>query len=336
VDRIAPEVAVTNTDRQSPLQDHLSRDRNVRFSLASGIAKLEASGIPSAALSAELLLLHILTRDRAWLYAHPEYILTSEEAARFAQLLECRASGVPTQYLTGVQEFWGLEFTVNSSVLIPRPETEHVVEVALARLHVQRIEAQGLGAHGLHAKGTGSRRMDSLNIADIGTGSGCVAIALATELPNARIVATDISSAALEVARENAVRHGADSRVTFQQMSLLESYIGKTASPRAIFDLIVSNPPYVALTDAPTLAREIREHEPHEALFAGEHGLDLYPQIIVQAGELLLPGGSLVIEIGYNSADPVCSFIVAQGGWTNVDITSDLAGIPRVIAADRA
>jgi release factor glutamine methyltransferase len=290
--------------------------RDVRATLAGGIARLEAGGVPSAPLSAELLLMHVLGRDRTWLYAHPEYNPSAEECARYAGLLEQRAAGTPTQYLTGHQEFWGLDFEVNPSVLIPRPETEHVVEVALARL--------------------GERRNAPLCVADVGTGSGCLAVALARELPLARIVATDISGAALQVARRNAARHGVAGRIKLLPMNLLESYLTASDAPGPLLHLIVSNPPYIGRSEAATLPREVREHEPSVALFAGEHGLDVYPPLIAQAAKLLRPGGLFVVELGHSSAEHVRSLVAAQPCWSNMSVTNDLAGIPRVLAADRS
>ena len=289
--------------------------QDVRGALAQGIARLEAGRVPSAALAAELLLLHLLGRDRTWLYAHPEDTLSEAHLANYKDLIERRAEGVPVQYLTGRQEFWGLEFEVNPSVLIPRPETEHLIEVALERL--------------------GERRSAPLRVADVGTGSGCLAVALARELPLARIVATDISSEALTVARRNAARHGVSERTEMLQMDLLQSYLRADDTQGAVFDLIVSNPPYVGHTERPSLSREVAEHEPHQALFAGEHGLDVYPQLIAQAAMLLRLGGLLVVELGYGLAERVSSLIAKSPYWTHVNITNDLAGIPRVLAAER-
>ena len=289
--------------------------RDVRGALAQGIARLEAESVPSSALAAELLLLHLLGRDRTWLYAHPEHTLSSEELAHYDELIRRRAEGVPVQYLTGRQEFWGLEFEVNPSVLIPRPETEHLIEVALERM--------------------AERRSEPLRVADVGTGSGCIAVALARELPQARIVATDVSAAALEVARRNAARHGVAERIEFAQMNWLESYLFAPSSEVVQFDLIVSNPPYIGRAEAGELPREVREHEPAQALFCGPSGFDAYPPLLAQAARLLGHGGVFVVELGYGSAERVHAFIAAQPGWAHVSITNDLAGIPRVLAADR-
>src|SRR5580700_11151484 len=184
---------------------------DARTALKSGIARLREADVPSFSLSAELLLLHVAGRDRTWLYAHPEEDLPEGMTNRFFELIARRAAGEPTQYLTGKQEFWGLELEVNPSVLIPRPETEHVVEVALERL----------GARGIRINMKTGAPSPPLRIADVGTGSGCIAVALAHELPHAEIFATDISSAALEVARRNAARCGVTDRVRFLECDLL-------------------------------------------------------------------------------------------------------------------
>lgn len=269
--------------------------------------------MPSAPLAAELVLMHVLRRDRTWLYAHPEYELSADQATLYAQLVERRGAGVPTQYLTGRQEFWGLGFEVGPGVLIPRPETEHVIEVALDRL--------------------GSRRMESLRIADVGTGSGCIAVALARELQQAEIVATDISAVALDYARKNAARHGVSDRVQFFETNLLDACLDFSARPPGSFDLIVSNPPYVAHNDAATLPREVREHEPSEALFGGENGCEIYPALVGEASKCLRQNGTFVAEIGYNGAQFVRS-LLSGPRWFDLRITRDLAGIERVVSAE--
>ncbi len=284
----------------------------LRVALRTGIARLEQCNVPSAPLSAELLLMHVLRRDRAWLYAHPEYELSPEEAGAYSQLVERRSQGVPTQYLTGRQEFWGLEIEVGPGVLIPRPETEHVIEVALERL--------------------GQRHAQPLRIADVGTGSGCIAIALARELPRADIVATDNSTAALEYARRNAARHEVADRIQFFETNLLDTCLELSGRPQSFFDVIVSNPPYVGRKDAVDLPREVREHEPAEALFAGDQGLDIYPALVDEAARALCPNGILVVEIGYNLAEHVRSLLSAPR-WSDLMVTCDWAGIERVISA---
>jgi release factor glutamine methyltransferase len=292
-------------------------EMDVRTTLKSGLAHLREARAPSFTLAAELLLLHVLGRDRTWLYAHPEEQVSPTDAERFFALIARRASGEPTQHLTGKQEFWGLEFEVTPDVLIPRPETEHLIEVTLDRLAVRELRAgrkQTLSGEGLQ-------------IADIGTGSGCIAIALAKELPGATIYATDISSAALSVAQRNANRHKMVEMICFLDGNLLDR-----VSP--LLDLIVSNPPYVGRREAETLMREVRDHEPGIALYGGEEGYELYADLITQSAAHLKPGGILVLELGHNSLSAVQPLLEAAT-WTNVAVTNDLAGIPRVIAAER-
>jgi release factor glutamine methyltransferase len=297
---------------------------DIRSALCEGIAQLEIQNVPSTALASELLLMHTLGRDRSWIYAHPEHELDDPAREKYLSLLAQRASGVPVQHLTGHQEFWGLGFEVTPDVLIPRPETEHVIEVALEKI--------GIGG------GTNSaRRKEEFHIADVGTGSGCIAVALATELPVARTVATDISPAALEVARRNAARHNVEQRIEFVESDLLGALFHQslTASHQSRhFNLIVSNPPYIGRCEAETLPREVRDHEPALALFGGETGAELYAPLILQAAKLLKPGGILVLELGHKSAEEV-SLLLAAAEWAEAAITNDLAGIPRVVSAKR-
>jgi release factor glutamine methyltransferase len=290
---------------------------NVRTALKRGIAELRDANVPSYTFAAELLLLHVLGRDRAWLYAHPEEVVPGLDAHRFLSLILRRAGGEPTQYITGKQEFWGLEFEVTPDVLIPRPETEHVIEVALDRLALREIRA------GRKQPFSG----DGLNIIDVGTGSGCIAIALAKELPGAHIVATDISEAALAVARRNALRYAFANNIVFLQHNLLSGMAAK-------HELVVSNPPYVGRKEKETLMREVRDHEPEVALYGGEEGYEFYADLITQSARNLKRGGLLVLELGHNSL-PAVQPLIDLPTWTNVAVTNDLAGIPRVIAAER-
>jgi len=306
---------------------------DVRAALKEAMARLRTAQVPSHTLAAELLLIPTLGRDRTWLYTHPETALDPGVVEKYFALVARRAAGEPTQYLTGRQEFWGLEFEVNPSVLIPRPETEHLVEVALERL----------GPRGIKIRLDTGAASPPLRVADVGTGSGCLAVALAQELPHANVFATDISAQALEVARRNAVKNGVADRVHFLQTNLLDALLPQaSAHPPAgacqepqRFDLIVSNPPYIALRDAAGLPREVREHEPHAALFGGRTGVEIYARLIEQSGVLLGGRGILVLELGYDSADRVLKIVRERTGWANVSITNDLAGIPRVLAAER-
>jgi release factor glutamine methyltransferase len=290
---------------------------DVRTALKQGLAQLREAHVPSFTLAAELLLLHVLGRDRTWLYAHPEEQISSADVQRFFALIARRANGEPTQHLTGKQEFWGLEFEVTPDVLIPRPETEHLIEVALDRLAVRELRA------GRKQPLTG----EGLQIADIGTGSGCIAIALAKELPAAIIYATDISSAALVIAQRNVVRHDTTNRVRFLECNLLDGV------PTGL-DLIVSNPPYIGRRESASLMSEVRDHEPEIALYGGEEGYEFYADLITQSAAHLKPGGVLVLELGHNSLPAVQPLLEAPA-WTNVGVTNDLASIPRVLAAER-
>jgi release factor glutamine methyltransferase len=300
----------------SGIESHL----DVRAALKNGISQLRDAHVPSFTLVAELLLLHALGRNRTWIYCHPEEEIPALASQQYFSLIARRAAGEPTQHLTGKQEFWGLEFEVTPDVLIPRPETEHVIEVALDRLAVRELRA------GRKQTLTG----EGLKIADIGTGSGCIAITLAKELPGAIIYATDISASALAVGARNAARHSVSDPLHFLESNLLDRV---SHSPHA-FDLIVSNPPYIGRREAAALIREVRDHEPEIALYGGEEGYELYADLITQAAAHLKPGGLLVLELGHNSL-PAVQPLLDVLTWTNVGVTNDLARIPRVIAAER-
>jgi len=304
---------------------------DIRSALKLAMHRLRDGGVPSHTLAAELLLMHVTGRERVWLYTHHEEQLETALEEKYLALVARRIAGTPTQYLTGKQEFWGLEFEVAPGVLIPRPETEHVVEVALERFHVRsghafpRDTSLGAAAGG------------ALRIADVGTGSGCLAIALAKEFPEATVMATDISATALEIAKRNATRHDVASRIEFHECNLLDEFLSPLAtrhSPLA-FDLIVSNPPYIAHNEAGNLPREVRDYEPHAALFGGTHGAEIYAPLIAQAAQLLRPGGIFVCEIGFGALDRVFPLLADSSIWAAVNITHDLAGIPRVLSAAR-
>jgi release factor glutamine methyltransferase len=314
------------------ITNHEPRITTLRSALRDAIAQLESEKIPSAPLAAELLLMHTLGRDRTWLYSNPEQELDAATRERYFSLIARRANGVPTQHLTGHQEFWGLEFEVTPDVLIPRPESEHVIEVTLERLAIAPGNAASL-------------RDAALRIADVGTGSGCIAVALAHEFPSARITATDISVAALEVARRNAARNGVEPRIDFVECNLLDAFLHESrvtnhasfpvrASESRLFDGIASNPPYIGRIEAATLPREVREHEPDSALFGGETGTEIYAPLIAQAATLLKPDGILVLELGHDSAEHVSRLLIAPA-WSDVYLTNDLAGIKRVASARR-
>jgi len=259
-------------------------------------------------MNAELLLRFVLDCDRAYLFAHPERELTADETARYDAALGERSRGVPAQYITGHQEFWGMDLIVTPAVLIPRPETELLVETAL-----ELSKRNGGREHPPH----------TLRIADVGTGSGCIALALAKELPDAEIHATDISSAALEIARANAARNQLEKRVHFHNADLL-------AGLERPFDWIVSNPPYVGESEEDQVQLEVRKFEPRTAVFAGRDGTEAIGRLIPQAREALRPGGWLMMEISGTIAEPVRRLLE---DWQEVRIIPDLQSIPRVALA---
>ena len=276
----------------------------LKEALHSAISALTAAQVGSPRLNAETLLMFTLGCDRAYLFAHPERELTSQEKLNYQEAIAQRAAGIPTQYITGHQEFWGMDLIVSPAVLIPRPETEHVIEAALEL-----------------APGAGSR------IVDVGTGSGCIALALAKELPQAEIHATDISPAALEVARANAARHGLDQRMHFHQADLLQGF-----DPGG-FDLVVSNPPYVGNSEEDQVQLEVRKHEPRNAVFAGATGLEIIERLVPQARSALRPSGFLVIEMSGTIAEGVKHLLA---DWSKLEVINDLQGIPRVAVAAKA
>ena len=283
----------------------------LKDALTSAVDRLSAAQVGSPRMNAELLVMFTLGCDRAYLFAHPEREVTPEEQARLEDSLSQRARGVPAQYSTGHQEFWGMDFIVSPAVLIPRPETEHVIETVLQLAN----ENNGGRAPGI-----------PIHIIDVGTGSGCIALALAKEFPYAEIHATDISSSALEVAHANAARHQFESRVRFRQTDLLHGI-----DPGS-FDFVVSNPPYVGESEADEVQLEVRKFEPRNAVFAGPTGLEVIERLIPQALATLRPGGWLVIEISGSIVEGVKRLF---GGWQQVQITNDLQGIPRVAFAQR-
>lgn len=272
--------------------------------LRSATAQLEAAGVDQPRLHAELLAARVLGCDRAYLFAYPERELSGSEQADYDSLIARRASGEPLQYLTGHQEFWRADFLVSPAVLIPRPETEHLIEAVL-----DLIRQFALGPR--------------LKLIDVGTGSGAIAISLARELPQAEVHAVDLSAAALEVARSNAERLGA--RVQFGESDVLAA-IARDAS----FDFVVSNPPYVGLDEADKVQAVVRNYEPHMAVFAGDDGLAVIRRLIPQAQEAVRGGGWLLMEIGYTQAQAVMALL---SEWRDVHAVPDLAGIPRVIVA---
>jgi release factor glutamine methyltransferase len=269
--------------------------------LAAACARLAAAS-RNPRRDAKVLLAHVLGWDQAALLAHPERLLSPAELAQYESLLTRRVASEPIQYLTGEQEFFGLLLEVSPDVLIPRPETEHLVEAVLERVG----------------------REANARIVDVGTGSGAIAVALAHALPRARVTAVDLSPAALEVARRNAERHGLSARVTFLQSDLLSAIDG------AEFDAVVSNPPYVA--EGEVLEPQVSNYEPHSALYAGPTGLEIYERLIPQACSVLKPQGWLMLEVGYGQQPAVEALL---RGWSAVSFVRDLRGIPRVVQAQK-
>jgi release factor glutamine methyltransferase len=270
----------------------------LRDALRSAVELFEQNDIGSPRLNAETLLMFVLGCNRAYLYAHPERELTEDELQRYNEAISERGRGVPAQYITGHQEFWGLDFIVSPAVLIPRPETEHLVETA--------IEV--------------AREFERPAIVDVGTGSGCVALALANDLPQAEIHATDLSPDALEIARANAARLRLE-RVRFHITDLLTGFAPEFA------DIIVSNPPYVGECEADKVQAQVRKFEPHMAVFGGPEGSELIRKLIAQAGQVLKPRGWLLMEIGYTQSALLEELL---SGWNDVHFVPDLQGIPRV------
>jgi len=249
---------------------------------------------------AEMLLTHVSGWDKAALLTHPERLLSAQQSSLFEILVTRRMAREPMQYITGAQEFFGLLFEVSPDVLIPRPETEHVVEATLEHF-------------GREAK---------VRLVDVGTGSGAIAVVIAHALPQSQVTAVDLSPAALEVARRNAERHGVLQRMTFVQSNLLAGI------DRADFDLVVSNPPYVA--DGDVLEPQVFNYEPHSALYAGPTGLEVYERLIPQACKVLKPDGWLILEIGFGQQQAVQALL---DGWHAMSFVNDLQGIPRVVCA---
>jgi len=298
--------------------------------LDSSIQHLTAAHVLSPRMNAELLLMFTIGCDRAYLYGHPERELTRDEQSRYEAALAQRSKGIPAQYITGHQEFWGMDLIVSPAVLIPRPETEHVIETMLELVAAKKSwtdETPVAPQKNLSLERRASPPAPHLHIVDVGTGSGCIALALAKELPQAEIHATDISPAALEIARANAVRLQLDKRIQFHETDLL-ARMEKNA-----FDFVVSNPPYVGESEEDSVQLEVRKFEPRNAVFAGPTGLEVIARLIPQASEVLKPGGWLVMEISGSIAGRVRELFSA---WNNVQITDDLQGIPRVASAQRA
>ncbi len=287
--------------------DERATSATIAEALREAAGVLRAAGVAEARREAASLLAHALGRDRVYLFTHDGETLAAEKLTAFRSLVGRRAAGEPLQYVTGRQEFYGLDFEVTPDVLIPRPETELLVEAAL---EVLRAHASPL-------------------FCDVGTGSGCIPVALLRERADARAVALDISPAALRVARRNAERHGVSPRLRTLVSDCFDAL--RTDEVRGMtLPLIVSNPPYVAESDLAGLQREVRDHEPRVALTPGGDGLSVIRRLVAEAPDFLEPGGQLLFEIGFNQHEQVAALINPRT-WTRLDILQDLQGIPRTV-----
>ena len=284
--------------------------RLARLSPASSAlqdARRQLAGLDDAAVTAEVLLAHVLGLSRAQLLAHPEAPVMAEQGAAFEQLLERAATGEPLAYLTGRREFYGLDFFVDRRVLVPRPETELLVDFA--------------------------RSLRPKRALDVGTGSGCIAVALAVSLPQAAIVATDVSSGALEVARRNAERHGVAGRIEFFQSDLLAIWPAEASSIQAAFDLVCANLPYIdrdELCDLP-----VSRHEPWLALDGGRGGLELIERLLREAPRVLAPAGAMLLEIGASQGAAAAGLAGAAFPEAHVTVERDLPGLDRLLVVRR-
>ncbi len=276
--------------------------------LASAREELTRHSVVNSRVDAEVLLAHSLGTTRSALLAHYRDDVDASLGRVFFARVRERCRGKPLQYILGRQEFRGLLFEVSPAVFIPRPETEFVVEAALEHLED-----------------------GALKLADVGTGSGCLAVSLAVALPRARVWATDLSEAALEVARRNAARHGVGGKIAFMQGDLLKPLIPRLGEGQ--LDAVVSNPPYVGPEELSGLQKEVRDWEPRLALVGEEGAPSLYARLLSQAQVRLRPGGLLIVEIGYSMQEAVCGLL--GRGWDLLGVTDDLNGIPRVVSARR-
>lgn len=280
---------------------------NISSTISTAAETLKLAGVADPRREASSLLAFALDKPSAFLIAHPEYELTDEEAARFDGFIARRAYREPFQYITGRQEFYGLDFEVSPDVLIPRPETEILVEEAIRELN----------------KLTKLNELKKLAFCEIGVGSGCISVSILHNVPNATAIGIDISEKALAVAKRNAKRHGVADRLSLRIGDVFGGVTDK-------FDMIVSNPPYVPDDDMTDLQPEVRDHEPHNALFAGTDGLDIIRRIIDEAPEHLNKGGLLLIEIGFGQAEILRDF-VDQTIWSKPHFIPDLQGIERIL-----
>ena len=267
-----------------------------------------AAGIPTPGADSEVLLSHLMNCDRAWLHAYPEQTIARDIARSYRERITRRATREPLQYITGLQEFWSLPFRVTPAVMIPRPETELIVEACVARCSKQEA-----------------------CVVDVATGSGCVAVAVARELPDALVHATDLAEDALAVARFNADRNDVGDRITFHRGDLYQPLSGLGLEGRV--DFVLSNPPYIAESDLATLEPEVRDHEPRAALTPGPDPLSVHRRLAAQAPRFLAPGGFVIAEFGIGQTEAVSRAYAGVAGLEVEEIRKDLAGLDRVLVA---
>ncbi len=288
----------------------------VKDALEWGVRRLNEGKIEEAEAEAEFLLTGLLEIKRHELFTGGLKALAPAEADRFASFISRRLAREPAQYITGKASFMGLDLKVTPATLIPRPETEGLVEIALKSAAALTLTIEGEPV-----------------IIDLCTGCGCIAIAMARNLPGCRIYATDLSAEALDVARENVATHGVERRIKLLQGDLYEALKGAALNSKA--GLILANPPYITEEDMGTLAPEVAEHEPASALYGGVSGLESIRRIIEGAGEWLSPGGSLIMEVGYDQGATVPGLVMATGDFEEARMATDLAGIERVLIAKK-
>lgn len=276
--------------------------------ITEAAARLEHSEVAEARRTAGVLLCHVLDVERTHLLTRSNESISEANYEIFLRLVQRRAAGEPLQYITGHQEFYGLDFIVTPDVLIPRPETEFLVERVL-KLIGESKEASPL-------------------VVDVGTGSGCIAVSVAVHARNARVLATDVSRSSLDIAIKNAAKHGVRDRVEFLAGDLLAPLAGRDLE--GAIDILAANPPYVNAGSVDDLQKEVRDWEPHAALFGGPEGLDFYRRLLEEAIEYLKPEGFMVIEIGYDQFAAIEELSAAYS-WEIVDVTRDLQDIPRTL-----
>ncbi len=297
---------------------------NLRQALAKGAEILKASETAGAAFDAQILLQYVLKRDRVFFIREPFYRLSDDEEKAYLKVIDERALGKPVSYITGEKEFMGLSFRVSEDVLIPRPDTETLVEEAIRLLEGKDLRRRKERRSWPGAPGGG----EPLRALDMCTGSGAIGVSIAVYVPGVRVTAADISAGALGVAKINAVQNGVEDRVDFIQGDLFDCI-----EESQMFDLIASNPPYISKADVEELMTDVKDFEPRLALDGGEDGLYFYRRIIPEAGAHLNPGGVLIFEIGHDQGVAVSEMLRSIGDFKEIRVIKDLAGLDRVVCA---